>query len=76
MNASTVPSAAPLGVSKEDVARAVATAQMVKDAPARSILEVAERYTGAKVPTAAASARCPPAETAPGGAGSTSKKCC
>jgi AhpD family alkylhydroperoxidase len=68
-----------LGVSKEDVARAVATAQMVKEAPARSILEVAERYTGAKVPTATASACCPPAETAPvgiGGAGSTSKKCC
>jgi AhpD family alkylhydroperoxidase len=69
-----------LGVSKEDVARAVATAQMVKEAPARSILEVAERYTGAKVsPNAAPSACCPPAETAPvgiGGTGSTPKKCC
>ncbi len=33
-----------LGVSKEDMALAVKTAQMVKDAPARSVLELADRY--------------------------------
>ncbi len=35
-----------LGVSKEDMARAVATAQVVKEAPARAVLELAERYLG------------------------------
>ncbi len=33
-----------LGVSKEDMALAVKTAQMVKDTPARAILELADRY--------------------------------
>ncbi len=33
-----------LGVSKEDMALAVKTAQMVKDTPARSVLELADRY--------------------------------
>lgn len=36
-----------LGVSKEDMARAVATAQRVKDAPAKGMIELAERYLGA-----------------------------
>ncbi len=33
-----------LGVSKEDMALAVKTAQMVKDSPARSILDLADKY--------------------------------
>ena len=33
-----------LGVSKEDMALAVKTAQMVKDTPARAMLELADRY--------------------------------
>lgn len=33
-----------LGVSREDMLRAVTTAQNVKDAPAKSILELAQRY--------------------------------
>ncbi len=33
-----------LGVSKEDMALAVQTAQMVKDAPARRVLDLADRY--------------------------------
>lgn len=37
-----------LGVSKEDMARAVKTAQTVKDTPARHLLELAERYLGSE----------------------------
>ena len=37
-----------LGVSLEDMARAVKTAQEVKEAPARSILELANRYLQSK----------------------------
>jgi AhpD family alkylhydroperoxidase len=33
-----------LGVSKEDMARAVVTAKAVKEAPARAVLDLAERY--------------------------------
>ncbi len=44
-----------LGVSKEDMALAVKTAQMVKEAPARAMLELADRYlkergAGAELP--------------------------
>jgi len=35
-----------LGVSKEDMARAVATAQRVKDTPAKAMLDLADRYLG------------------------------
>jgi AhpD family alkylhydroperoxidase len=35
-----------LGVSREDMQRAVTTAQTVKDAPARAILDLAQRYLG------------------------------
>ncbi len=38
-----------LGVSKEDMARAVTTAQMVKESPARAVLELAEKYVGSKI---------------------------
>jgi AhpD family alkylhydroperoxidase len=33
-----------LGLTKEDIARAVATAKMVKESPARSILALADKY--------------------------------
>ena len=33
-----------LGVSKDDIRRAVEMAQMVKDSPARSMTELAEKY--------------------------------
>ncbi len=39
-----------LGVSKEDMACAVATAQRVKDTPAKAMLNLAERYLGAVTP--------------------------
>lgn len=39
-----------LGVSKEDMARAVATAQRVKDTPAKAMLELADRYLGVTTP--------------------------
>lgn len=45
-----------LGVSKEDVRKAVETAQMVKDSPARSIAELAEKYV--REPTAKAAPCC------------------
>jgi AhpD family alkylhydroperoxidase len=69
-----------LGVSKEDVARAVKTAQGVKETPARAMLDLAEKYTGARVATREApSAGCaPPAEAAVGAERpvSTASKCC
>ena len=67
-----------LGVSKEDVARAVATAKMVKEAPARAVLELAEKYLGGKIEDEEGpKACCPPAPapvslTKP----SSPKKCC
>jgi arsenite methyltransferase len=39
-----------LGVSKEDMASAVKTAQMVKDSPARAVLELADRYLKGRGP--------------------------
>ncbi len=68
-----------LGVSKEDMARAVATAQRVKEAPARAVLELAERYLGAKTEAEPAPAPCcPPSDGAPVGLGKSpsNKKCC
>ncbi len=47
-----------LGVSKDDMARAVATAKMVKEAPARSVLDLAERYLGRKPKTEDAPEAC------------------
>jgi AhpD family alkylhydroperoxidase len=40
-----------LGVSKEDMLLAVRTAQAVREAPARAVLELAERYLNANEPT-------------------------
>jgi arsenite methyltransferase len=45
-----------LGVSKEDMSLAVRTAQMVKDTPARSILELADRYLKGRKPEVDSSA--------------------
>ncbi len=41
-----------LGVSNEDMARAVATAQKVKDAPARAVLDLADKFLGVTTPHA------------------------
>jgi len=43
-----------LGVTPRDMARAVATAQAVKEAPARAMLTLAERYLGCQVSAAEA----------------------
>jgi AhpD family alkylhydroperoxidase len=62
-----------LGLSKEDVAKAVATARMVKETPARSILALAERYLGRSF-AAEDEGAAPGACCAPGG--ETPSKCC
>ncbi|GAO01458.1 arsenite efflux transporter metallochaperone ArsD [Anaeromyxobacter sp. PSR-1] len=65
-----------LGVSKDDMAQAVATARMVKEAPARAVLELAERYLAAKVETPdSPKGCCPPTEAAPVSL-SQPRKCC
>lgn len=46
-----------LGVSREDMARAVTTAQSVKENPARAVLELAERYLRGKSAVAETSQR-------------------
>lgn len=68
-----------LGVSKEDMARAVTTGQTVKESPARAILELAEKYTGSKVvtkqgPDACRTAVADPLTTI--GSSPAPKKCC
>jgi AhpD family alkylhydroperoxidase len=80
-----------LGVSKEDMARAVTTANAVKESPARAVVALAEKYLGTKIatkegpdacqpaPEGAAAACCPPTEAAPislGKPGGAPKKCC
>ena len=62
-----------LGVTSSDMARAVATAQGVKETPARAMLALAERYLGSQVSAAKASAPAPgtcQATSSPAG------KCC
>jgi len=58
-----------LGVSREDMALAVKTAQMVKDTPARSVLELADRYLKERGPQADSPA------TGPGGSAHKSGCC-
>jgi AhpD family alkylhydroperoxidase len=80
-----------LGVSKEDMARAVATAKAVKESPARAVVALAEKYLDTTFATKegpdacqpqaekSAAACCPPAEAAPlslGKPGGAPKKCC
>lgn len=60
-----------LGVSKGDMAHAVAMAAAVKDSPHQSILRLADKLTGASVSNSAASPDCccgDQTETEPGGA--------
>ena len=67
-----------LGVPREDVMRAVTVAQNVKDTPARSILELVERYLRREVPAgtpAAGSDDLSEAECG-GCCGSTAGGCC
>ena len=66
-----------LGVTNEDMARAVATAQKVKNSPAQVIRELAERHLRTVIPSADASApdacaRPEPDEAEP----SPSGRCC
>ena len=68
-----------LGVSKEDMARAVTTAQMVKESPARAVIELAEKYVGSKIVTKQGPDACRPAaapEPVTAGCSPTPKKCC
>jgi AhpD family alkylhydroperoxidase len=69
-----------LGVSKEDMARAVTTAKMVKESPARAVVELAEKYLGTTIAAKEGPDACrAPAEASPialGGSASSSKKCC
>ena len=62
-----------LGVSDEDMAKAVAMAKKVKDTPAKLILELANRYLNGKVEGAAEPQVCCTGSTE---TSSTSKKCC
>jgi len=65
-----------LGVSREDMLRAVTTAQNVKDAPAKAILDLAQRYLGREAvveATAPASAETGPKAKSTGCCGPASK---
>jgi AhpD family alkylhydroperoxidase len=66
-----------LGVSKEDVARAVTTAKMVKETPARAVVALAEKYlamqlAGEEAPKACGS----PADGPAASSGASAKRCC
>ena len=52
--------ASKLGISKEDMLRAAATAKMVKEAPARAMLEKVEKILGEKVESHTAPKGCCP----------------
>jgi len=69
-----------LGVSKEDMLRAVTTAKMVKESPARAVVELAEKYLGTKIATEEGPDACRQAvDAAPvalGGSAPAPKKCC
>jgi AhpD family alkylhydroperoxidase len=69
-----------LGVSKEDMARAVTTGQTVKESPARAVLELAERFVGTKIVTKQGPDACRTAATpeplANIGSSPATKKCC
>ena len=59
------------GVSKEDMRLAVEMAAAVKESPARSILELADKYLSVPPPSSTTSSCCGGSEPAPG-----SGKCC
>ena len=60
-----------LGVSKEDMRLAVEMAAAVKETPARSILELADKYLSVPQPPATTSSCCGSSKPTPGGG-----KCC
>jgi AhpD family alkylhydroperoxidase len=64
-----------LGVSDADMRRAVDLAQMVKDTPARAILNLAERYVGPSTDASAAK-QSPGCTPAPSTADKPAAKCC
>jgi len=64
-----------LGVSKDDIRRAVEMAQMVKDSSARSITELAEKYVR-EATTKAAPCCCCSADSEPAAGGKAGKKSC
>ena len=67
------------GVSKGGHGRAAATAKMVREAPARALLEKAEKILGRKIESqTAAKCRCPPAGAATGAppGAATAGGCC
>ena len=64
-----------LGVSNADMRRAVDMAQMVKDTPARAMLDLAQRYFGPTTPATAAKAS-PCCGTAPVIVVKPASKCC
>jgi len=57
--------ASKLGVSREDMLRAVTTAQNVKDAPAKAMLELAQRYLSRDAAEPASAPATASAEAAP-----------
>lgn len=68
-----------LGVSKEDMARAVTTAKNVKEMPARAVVELAERYLASRIASEEAPKACCPPVAAPGSpttSASSPDKCC
>jgi AhpD family alkylhydroperoxidase len=69
-----------LGVSKEDMARAVTTGQTVKESPARAVLELAEKFVGTKIVTKQGPDACRTAAMAEPlatiGSSPSPKKCC
>ena len=68
-----------LGVSREDMFQAVRTAQMVKDAPAQAVWELAERYLCKPIATSDEESNGNPQETASTGCcggSSQSSSCC
>lgn len=65
-----------LGVSREDMFRAVELAQMVKDSPARSILLLAEKYLLDKPSRRSASSCCATGLAASPGGGGEPGGCC
>lgn len=59
-----------LGVGRDDMAQAVTTAKNVKEAPARAVLELAQRYLQVKLVNAPSQGCCPSGDCAPPAAAS------
>ncbi len=68
-----------LGVSKADMARAIATAKMVKETPARAVLALAEKYLDRTIASEETPSACCPPAAAPvslSKPAAAPKKCC